>query len=86
MPRLKLMVEREDGWCDWQFPVMERYRMACCDCGLVHDVQFKIVRTTKPDKTGYYTVIREMNGLKVMMRAKRNNRSTAGTRRRKSTK
>jgi hypothetical protein len=24
-------------------PVMKGYRMACCDCGLVHKIDFKIV-------------------------------------------
>lgn len=34
-----------DGrWSYWIQPVMypQHYRMACCDCGLVHDVEFKV--------------------------------------------
>ena len=30
-----------EGWSDWIHP-LSGYRMACCDCGLVHDMQFRI--------------------------------------------
>lgn len=26
----------------WEQPVRKNYKMACCDCGLVHDVDFRI--------------------------------------------
>ncbi len=29
---------------DWITPHHRDYRLACCDCGLTHDVQFRIVR------------------------------------------
>lgn len=41
-----LEMQNGDGWSDWIRPVStpERdYRMACCDCGLVHDMQFAVV-------------------------------------------
>ncbi len=28
---------------EWIQPVMEGYRMTCCDCGLVHLLDFRIV-------------------------------------------
>jgi hypothetical protein len=29
-------------WCDWVFPKMEEnFLMKCCDCGLVHEIQFQ---------------------------------------------
>jgi len=28
---------------EWQQPIKKGYRMACCDCGLVHDMDFRIV-------------------------------------------
>lgn len=28
---------------DWVRPVPRGYRMACCDCGLVHRVDFRVV-------------------------------------------
>ena len=33
--------ENEDGWTDWIHP-LPGYKLACCDCGLVHDMQFRI--------------------------------------------
>lgn len=26
----------------WIFPVMDGYRMSCCDCGLVHKIDFRV--------------------------------------------
>lgn len=34
-------IENEDGWSDWIHP-LDGYKMACCDCGLVHNMQFRI--------------------------------------------
>lgn len=31
------------GWTDWIRPVRQGYRMGCCDCGLVHELEFQIV-------------------------------------------
>lgn len=31
-----------DGWCDWVHPVQTGYRMACCGCGLVHEVDYRV--------------------------------------------
>lgn len=31
----------EDGWSEWIHP-LPGYRMQCCDCGLIHDMQFAI--------------------------------------------
>lgn len=28
---------------EWVSPVRRGYRLACCDCGLVHDMDFRIV-------------------------------------------
>ena len=54
---------------EWIRPVRNGYRMACCDCGLVHELDFRVVRYGR--------------GHKVIFRARRNNRATAGMRRRK---
>lgn len=29
---------------EWVFPKRRGYKMACCDCGLVHDVDFTIYK------------------------------------------
>lgn len=31
------------GFCGWQQPKMSKYMLMCCDCGLVHEFQFRIV-------------------------------------------
>lgn len=54
-----------NGWSRWVYPNPRNYRTACCDCGLVHDLQFRT-------KSGH-----------IEVRFKRNNRATAGVRRRK---
>jgi hypothetical protein len=32
----------DDGWTDWIRPA-QGYRMGCCDCGLVHELEFRVV-------------------------------------------
>lgn len=39
MPRFKKVKRGE-----WVRPVMKGYRMKCCDCGLVHIINFKVIR------------------------------------------
>jgi len=34
----------------WQQPVMNGYLMKCCDCGLVHEVDFRIAYGKTEDK------------------------------------
>lgn len=41
MTKFEKMTENDDGWCDWIHP-LEGYKMACCDCGLVHDMEFEV--------------------------------------------
>jgi len=52
---------------EWQMPIMKKYKMACCDCGLVHNIDFKVIDndTQKPIKNG-----------RVLMKATRNNKLT----------
>jgi hypothetical protein len=50
---------------DWVRPFMKGYRMMCCDCGLVHVVNFR-VRNWK-------------SGAKVEFQAVRHKRATACT-------
>jgi hypothetical protein len=78
----KILKEYSDktGWSRWIPPVMRGYKMACCDCGLVHDMNFKVMRVTKRLKNGDWHSER-VSGLKVMFKARRNERSTAAMRR-----
>jgi hypothetical protein len=34
-----------EGWCEWVEPVMRGYKMQCCDCGLIHEMEFNIATT-----------------------------------------
>lgn len=85
MARLKKMIEREHGWCDDVFPIMRGYKMACCDCGLVHDMQFEVGKIVKENKDGSFVVDHmDPNKYRVIFRARRNNRSTGQVRRHKA--
>jgi hypothetical protein len=37
MTKYKLIEENQ-----WEKPIRKNYKLACCDCGLVHNVDFKI--------------------------------------------
>ncbi len=30
-----------NGWTDWVQPMPAGYRVCCCDCGLVHEMDFR---------------------------------------------
>lgn len=55
----------KDG--EWIQPQRRAYKLMCCDCGLVHNLDFRVVHSGR--------------GCTVQFRAYRNNRSTAMTRR-----
>lgn len=59
---------------EWQMPIMKGYKMACCDCGLVHRMDFKVIDndTQKPIKNG-----------RVLLRAKRHETLTKQLRKNK---
>jgi hypothetical protein len=59
-------IQREDGE-GFVVPLDETYRLACCDCGLVHDVVWSYDKKTK----------------ELGMAVKRNNRATAQRRKNK---
>ena len=37
------ITQDDTGWSVWIQPRMDKYKMACCDCGLVHVLEFRIV-------------------------------------------
>ena len=55
----------KDG--EWVRPVMKGYKMMCCDCGLVHDMDFRVIKWGR--------------GHKIEFKADRNYRSTGQARR-----
>lgn len=45
MARRKYPIEQEgpDGWSRWVATSPEgEYRLGCCDCGLIHELQFRV--------------------------------------------
>lgn len=62
---------------------MKGYRLACCDCDLVHTFEFKVAKVLDL-KEGVYTTKDVPDGKFVVhFRCRRNNRSTAALRRKK---
>ena len=43
-------VENEGDWSEWVCPDPTQYFMKCCDCGLVHEMQFKVVKYSVGDE------------------------------------
>ena len=67
------MVEGDDGWCEWVYPPLQGYRMKCCGCGLVHEMEFKAFAETKQgiEGEGTYEIVDLPWPIRVMFRAKR---------------
>ena len=63
----------KDGWTEWQFPIHKGYLMQCCDCNLVHEVNFKVVeKVSKVKKDGSWESEPTENGkFRVGMRMRR---------------
>lgn len=45
------------GWTEWVMPIPKGYLMKCCDCGLVHEMQFKAFIETRQRKNGTYVAV-----------------------------
>ena len=71
MTRFKRMVEGRGGWCDWQAPVMKGYLMKCCDCGLVHELEFKTFVETNQKRDGRFEMVELPWPIRVLFRARR---------------
>lgn len=66
------------GFSRWVNPVMDRYMMACCDCGLVHEMEFRAFERGKIRKDGSYTLkVLPPSQFGVRLRARRAERYTA---------
>ena len=46
--RYNVEVEGDDGWTDWIRPLPD-YRLACCDCGLVHRFELRVDANGNPN-------------------------------------
>ena len=61
--------EVENGWCDWVCPKPQGYLMQCCDCELIHEVDFRVVQY-EPKPSEVYEVVDDPN-LQAQMRLRR---------------
>lgn len=60
------------GWSEWVFPT-KKYLFKCCDCGLVHEIEFKTF-IEKERKRNIFTVIPLPKEVRAMFRARRFNK------------
>lgn len=64
--------ENEDGWCDWTCPTHKGYLMQCCDCGLIHNVEFKVLEVAEKKDDGTWDATETDEGaFRVALRMKR---------------
>lgn len=77
----KVKVKKGKKYSDWEYPIMKKYQMACCDCGLVHEINFKVVKIIKKLKNNVDKCedITDEN-YRIMMQARRNTKLTKGLR------
>ena len=79
--RARTLAANADGWSDWEFPVLKGYRLGCCDCNLVHDIDFRVLRVVKRHRDGRMEVQPvSSKGFRIEFRAKRNERCTSARR------
>ena len=59
----------DDGFCEWINPKKRGYLMKCCDCGLVHEIEFDVAFFTGKDDPHAKVVESEQFG--VLFRVRR---------------
>jgi len=50
---IKHEVENEGDWSEWVNPNAEQYFMKCCDCGLAHKLDFRVIRWGRGHKVEF---------------------------------
>ena len=43
MSKTPMASTNPDGWSDWYDTEAEGFRVCCCDCGLTHDFQLRVL-------------------------------------------
>jgi len=64
---IKHEVESPEDWSEWVCPNPDEYFMKCCDCGLVHEMQFKVAKYAEGDECEF---VEDVN-LQAVFRARR---------------
>jgi hypothetical protein len=74
MPKRKRVAYPVIGYGEWTRPRMKNFREQCCDCGLIHRLDFRIVDA----RTGARARPRSLT---IEFRTRRDDRATAAARR-----
>jgi hypothetical protein len=54
---VKFKIEKQEhnrAWTKWITPKMTNYKLKCCDCGLVHQINFRVAKVIKTYKDGTF--------------------------------
>lgn len=54
---------------DWQQPIPRGYLMQCCDCGLVHRVDFRVIKVNRGTRKGKRYATIQGERYRVQLRA-----------------
>lgn len=72
MVRFKNHKAGRGGWSEWIYPhPTKNYLLKCCDCGLVHEVQFKTFVEKRTRANGKFEVVKLPLPIRAMFRARR---------------
>ena len=66
----------DEGWSEWVCPDPKNYFMKCCDCGLVHEAQFNVVRYKSETERDDCDVVDDQN-LQAVFRMRRSEQWSA---------
>jgi len=81
----KQEVTKNGIWTDWINPRMNGYHMECCDCGLVHTINFRAFKIEKLHKNGKKEVlILPKNKYAIEFKLFRNNKLTKQERKKRN--
>lgn len=69
--RFKKHTAGRGGWSEWVYPKpAKNYLMKCCDCGLVHELQFRTFAEAN-SKRGAFEIVPLPWPIRAMFRARR---------------
>ncbi len=68
---IKHEVESAEDWSEWVCPDPNEYLIKCCDCGLVHEAQFRVAEY-KPTPSEEFVVTNNPD-MQTQFRMKRHN-------------
>ena len=80
MSRYRVLYAGEAGWAPSSWPATP-VRMACCDCGLVHDIDLSIHKVTRLGRSTFDAEVKPDRRHRVRWRWRVNKRATAQVRR-----